>query len=85
MFDFAKLAINQYGLISKTGGWFTLTDPLTGEVMEEDGKIIKVNGLAKVYQYLQEHAGYYDTIRKFILDDIAGNHRASLDDCSKED
>lgn len=72
MFDFAKLAVTKYGIIKKGGAWFTLVDPDTGEVLEEDGKLVKVNGMAKVYQYLEDHPDYYNKITRFILTDING-------------
>ena len=70
MFDFAKLAVNKYSIIKKGGAWFTLVDPATGEILEEDGKLVKVNGMAKVYQYLQDHPDYYNKLTSFILSDI---------------
>lgn len=78
-FDYAKLAISKYGIIKKGGAWFTLCDPYTGEVLEKDdpnvkgGKSpIKVNGLLKVYDFLNEHPDYYEKLKKYILDDING-------------
>ena len=72
--DYAQLAINKYGIISKTGGWYSMCVPQTGEALEdEDGKIVKVNGLLKVYEYLKSHPDYYDKMVKFITDDIEGN------------
>ena len=72
-FDFAKLSVAKYGIIQKSGAWFTMCDPYTGEVLCTDtGAAVKVNGMAKVYSYLSEHPDYYSTIRKFILDDING-------------
>lgn len=73
-FDFAKLAVTKYGIIRKSGAWFTLCDPDTGEVLcTETGAMVKVNGMAKVYSYLQEHQDYYNKIKKYILDDINGS------------
>lgn len=72
MFDYAQLAVKNYGIIRKSGGWFTICDPYTGEVMEQDGKILKINGMAKVYQFLQENSEYYDRLKSFIIQDIEG-------------
>lgn len=72
MFDYAQLAVKSYGLIRKSGGWFTMCDPKTGEVLEQDGKIVKINGMAKVYQYLQENPEYYKSLQEYILNDING-------------
>ncbi|MCM1223699.1 MAG: hypothetical protein NC548_55540, partial [Lachnospiraceae bacterium] len=72
-FDFAKLAINKYGIIRKQGAWFTICDPYTKEVLEDpSGKILKINGMVKVYDFLKNTPEYYQKLRKFILDDING-------------
>lgn len=72
-FDFAKLAINKYGIIKKSGAWFSICDPTTGEIMEDaDGRPIKLNGVVKVYDYLKSNADYYNLIRRYILADING-------------
>lgn len=75
-FDYALLAVNKYGIIQKAGAWFTICDPYTGEVMTDDTldvpKPIKLNGLAKVYDFLNSHSEYYQKLQKFILDDING-------------
>ena len=70
MFDYAQLAIKRYNIISKSGGWFTLTDPETGEILQQDGKTVKINGLARVYQYLEDNPEYYEKIQKFIMYDL---------------
>lgn len=70
--DFAQLALKKYDLIHKSGGWYTLVKP-TGEVLEdEDGNPIKVQGLAKVYDFLQSNRDYYEELKTFIMDDING-------------
>lgn len=78
-FDYALLAVKKYGIIQKGGAWFTVCDPYTGEVlMEEDAlnpnksKPVKLNGMAKVYDYLHSNQDYYNRLQKFILDDING-------------
>ena len=71
--DYAQLAVKKYGIIRKAGAWFTVCDPYTGEVIEdEDGKMIKLNGMAKVFDFLQAHQAYYQTLQKYILADISG-------------
>lgn len=75
-FDFAKLAVNKYGIIKKSGAWFSVCDPNTGEILEEDGRPIKLNGMAKVYEYLQANSDYYDVLVKYILDDINADESA---------
>lgn len=85
-FDFAKLAINKYGCIRKSGGWFTICDPYTGEVLEDaSGKILKINGLVKVYEFLKNDIEYYNRLKKFILDDINGVEPEESSDESETD
>lgn len=70
--DYAILAVKKYGIIKKAGAWFTLTNPDTGEVLENDGKLVKLNGMAAVFDYLQTHPDYYDSLRTYIMNDING-------------
>lgn len=70
-FDYAKLAIDKYGIIRKSGGWYTLCDPVTGEVLEDnEGKVVKINGQVRVYEYLQQNPSYYESLRNFIDSDL---------------
>jgi len=73
-FDYAKLAIDKYNLIIKKGAWFSICDPETGVILEEDGKPVKMNGLLKVYDYLAANQDYYEKLKKFIENDINGVH-----------
>lgn len=75
--DMAQLATKKYGIIKKAGAWFTLTDPYTGEVIEEDGKLLKLNGFAKVLEYVQAHPDYYKKITDYIMADITGSDIAA--------
>lgn len=71
--DYAQLAIKRYGIIKKSGGWFTMCVPSTGEVLEdENGKVIKINGMSRVYDFLQSNPSYYEQLKEFILNDING-------------
>ncbi len=71
--DFAQLAVKKYNIISKAGAWFTITDPYTGEVLEdENGKPVKLNGMSKVLDFLKLNPEYFKQLKKFILADIAG-------------
>ena len=72
-FEFANLAIKQYNIIRKSGAWFTICNPETAEPLEVDGSIVKVNGLAKVYDYLQGNPEYYEKLCNFIINDINHN------------
>ena len=71
--EFANLAITKYGIIRKNGAWFTVCDPKTLDPLEKDGSIIKINGLGKVYEYLQGHPDYYEKMCNFIVEDINKN------------
>ena len=78
-FDYAKLAIDRYGIIKKGGAWFTICDPYTKEVLEtadpinpDKRKPVKINGMSKVYEYLEHNTEYYERLKRFILDDING-------------
>lgn len=76
--DIAKLAVTKYGLIRKAGAWFSITDPDTGEVLEdENGLPVKLNGMAKVFDYLQVHQDYYKKLSDYILADIEGVDKQS--------
>ena len=80
-FDFAKLAVTKYGICAKAGAWISLKDPNTMKPLEDDrGLPIKVNGLAKLYQYFQDHPDYYDMVKTFILNDINGKPEDSQQD-----
>ena len=72
-FDYAKLAINKYDIIHKQGGWFTFCDPFTKQPLEEDGKLVKVNGQIRVYEYLNSHPEYYQQLADAIMQDINEN------------
>lgn len=73
LFDYARLARDTYGYIKKAAGWFSFVNPDTGELLSDStGKVIKVNGMAKVYQFLQDNVQYYDSLRKAIERDISG-------------
>lgn len=79
--DFCKLAVNKYGIIRKAGAWFTLTDPSTGEILEDsEGKPVKVNGFVKVLEYVQSHPDYFEKLKSFILDDIESNGSDVIDE-----
>lgn len=72
--DYAQLAVKRYGIIIKSGAWFTVLDPLTREVLEDEtGKPVKLNGISKVFDYLQTHQDYYKRLKEVISADIAGN------------
>lgn len=79
-FDFAKLAVSKYGIIKKGGAWFTICEPYTGEIVENaSGQPVKLNGMAKVYEYLHANPAYYNLLKQYILDDINGTETSEAD------
>lgn len=84
-FEFANLAIKQYEIIRKNSAWFTMCDPETKEPLEVDGSIVKLNGMPKVYDYLQNNPEYYDRMCKYIIDDINQNGVKVADDNSDDE
>ena len=75
-FDYALLAVNKYHIIQKGGAWFTITDPYTKEVLIDEStgkpKPVKVNGMSKVFDYLNSNPDYYKKLQTYILNDING-------------
>jgi len=73
--DFCQLAVNKYGIIKKGGAWFTICDPMTGEIIEDPNtnKPLKINGFAKVLEYVQNNPEYFNKLKTFIINDIEGN------------
>lgn len=79
--DFAQLAVKKYGIIRKSGAWFTVCVPQTGEVLEDaDGKVIKLNGMSKVLDYLQNNPEYFENLKTYILNDIEGRPNDDVPD-----
>lgn len=66
--DLVEVAV-KYGIVDKSGAWFSLINPETGEVID------KVQGLSRVYKYLEDEA-HEDTLaliesyidRKIMID-----------------
>ena len=85
--DFAQLAVKKYGIIKKSGAWMTMTIPDTGEILEdESGKPVKVNGMAKVLDFLKLNPDYFKKIQDYILADISGEEYVpENDDTIEED
>ena len=71
--DFCMLAVNKYGIINKAGAWFSIKDPYTKEqLVDETGKPGKVNGMTKVFEYLENNPEYFNRLVKYITTDIEG-------------
>lgn len=72
--DFCQLAMKKYGIIKKGGAWMSLLDPDTREpLLDADGKPIKVNGFARVLEYVQQHPEYFEALKRVIMADIETN------------
>lgn len=72
--DFCQLAVKKYEIIKKSGAWFTLSNPTTGEILLDDsGKALKLNGFAKVIEYVRENPDYFEDLKTYIMNDIEGN------------
>jgi bacillopeptidase F (M6 metalloprotease family) len=85
-FDYALLAMRDYGLIRKTGGWYSFVSPKTGEVLTNaDDKPIKVNGMANVYGFLQSNTEFYNDLKEYITNDINGKSGEITDDGEETD
>ena len=72
--DLAQTALTKYSIIKKSGAWFTFSDPFTGEIIcdESTGKALRVQGMAKVYDYLGSHPDYYNLLEQYITGDTNG-------------
>lgn len=71
--DFCMLAVNKYNIVRKSGAWYTLYDPYTKEqLVDETGKPVKVNGMTKVFEYVQNNPEYFNRLVKYITADIEG-------------
>ena len=86
--DYAQLAISKYGIIKKSGAWFSICDPNTGEILEDkDRKVMKLQGLPKVYDFLETNSDYFNELKDFIEKDIHPDEELPIedDDYSLED
>lgn len=71
--DFCQLAVKKYDIIKKAGAWFTVCDPYTKDPIADDtGKILKLNGFAKVLEYVKDNPEYFKLLKTYILNDIEG-------------
>ena len=79
--DFCKLAVEKYGIIRKSGAWFYPYDPETREpVQDSNGKEVKLNGMVKVFEYVQTNTDYYNRLKTFIINDI---EKSGIDNVSE--
>lgn len=72
--DFADLAVNKYQIIKKSGAWYSICDPVTKNPLEDEAaKPVRVQGMAKVLDYLQQNPDYFTKLQEYIIKDIEGN------------
>lgn len=84
--DFAQLAVKKYGVIRKAGAWFTVCDPYTGEVLEDEkGLPVKLNGMSKVLDFLKLNPDYFKKVQDYIIADISGEDLAAQDSSESDD
>ena len=75
-----KIRQEKYGIIKKAGAWFSLCNPETGEILADDtGKPVKLNGMAKVLEYMQTHPDYFEILQKYIIDDSEHNSKDDVE------
>lgn len=62
LYDTIQMGI-RYNFILKSGAWFNLCDPDTGEILtDEDGAEIKLQGRSKLIQYLNDNPDVYEDL-----------------------
>lgn len=68
--DTVNMAI-QYGIIKGTG-WYTFSNPITGEVVMADDNVLKIQGIANVYDYLKADVEFFNKLKhwvNYVIDD----------------
>lgn len=79
--DFAQLAVNKYQIIRKAGAWFTICDPITKQPIEDaSGNEVKLQGMAKVLDYMQQNTEYFQRLQDVIMADIEGKSAEEVED-----
>ena len=63
--DIIDLAV-KYGLINAAGAWYSLIDPDTGEIYQQDGKDLKFQGRAKVRDFLEENNDWLEELKESL-------------------
>ena len=63
----------RYGLIIQAGGWFSLANTITGEVlMDSENKAIKLQGRVTLQNYLLENITVLEDIKTFLKSAVEG-------------
>ena len=66
IFDLVEVAM-KYGIIQKSGAWFTFCDIETGEIVtDESGKDIKIQGLPNVIKFIKEDEIMLEELREQV-------------------
>lgn len=69
--DIIPLASECYNLIKKSGAWYSIVNPDTGEFLTtEGGDIVKIQGEANLQEFLRQNMQVYDFIYNYIYDKI---------------
>lgn len=73
--DIVPLAV-EYDIIKKAGSWYSVVDPYTGEVVtDENGEIVKFQGMANLMSYLRENKEVYNFIYNYINGEASGQEQ----------
>lgn len=77
--DLIPMAVD-LGVIDKSGAWFKIKNPDTGELLTyEDGEIIKFQGQANLMSFLRENKQVFDFINDYVMSKINGTDKLSVD------
>ena len=69
--DIIPLASECYNLIKKSGAWYSIVNPDTGEFLTtESGDIVKIQGESNLQEFLRQNMQVYDFIYNYIYDKI---------------
>lgn len=69
--DIIPLASECYDLIKKSGAWYSIVNPDTGEFLTtESGDVVKIQGEANLQEFLRQNPQVYEFIYNFIYDKI---------------
>lgn len=75
--DLVPLAI-EYDIIKKAGAWFSFMNPYTGEILtDENGDIIKIQGMSNAMDYIRNNKQIYDFIYNFINSEALGQNTSN--------
>lgn len=73
--DIVPLAV-EYDIIKKAGSWYSVVDPYTGEVVtDENGEVVKFQGMANLMSYLRENKEVYNFIYNYINGEASGQEQ----------